>query len=353
MTWTPEQAALRRMWGLDDLDARAPAVTAAYHRDLERIAAREMAREAAAIAGNGHSPMPEEAELMAPYADRSIPLDSISMDPAPPMLIERLDPLGHTILYGTGGVGKGSVACWWIVQLIRDGHRVLVLDYEGHPEEWSRRIGSLDPGVHISGLVRHLTPSAPIRRAAAEIAWTCDTHELDYIVVDSAVMAVGADPLKPEAAAEYAAALLAIGHPALTLAHVTKTDDSRYPFGSIFWHNLARMTWSLTGDDGETLLRHRKHNNYQGLGTFSLAITWSEDGRLREVFERGYNATILRRALDALGDADDVAGASLGDLLTAVNDGEHKTVTRDTLRRTLSKATPMQVRSVGDRYFHA
>lgn len=284
-------------------------------------------------------------------ADQSVALSSISTDPPAPMLIERLDPVGHTILYGTGGVGKGALACQWIINLVDDGHRVLILDYERHPEEWSRRIGSLSKGVHGSPAVRHLVPSKPIRLASAQILETCAAHGTDYIVVDSAVMACGNDPLKPEAAAEYAAGLLEIGLPALSLAHVTKVDDTRYPFGSVFWHNLARMTWSLTSaDDGEILLKHRKHNNYKGLGVFALTVTWSEDGQLREVWERGYNATVLQRALDAL---DDSPGLTLTEILAAINDDEHKTVARETLRRTIAKAMPARIRLDGEKYSRA
>ena len=79
----------------------------------------------------------------------------------------------------------------------------------------------------------------------------------------------------------------------------------------MFWHNLARMTWSLTGSEAEVLLKHRKHNNYPSLGTFALAITW-QDGYLREVWERGYNMTILRRVLDALDDAGSLTLDGLG-----------------------------------------
>src|SRR4051812_118896 len=71
-------------------------------------------------------------------------LGTISTDPPPPMLVGRLDPEGHTILYGPGGVGKGALTCWWIVRLVTDGHRVLILDWEGHATEWARRIRSLD-----------------------------------------------------------------------------------------------------------------------------------------------------------------------------------------------------------------
>ena len=282
-------------WDLDDLPMGTVDPLDAYRRRRER--------EIAALPGNGHA-APEEpppaVALLPAFPDNSVALSSISTDPAPPLLIERLDPLGHTILYGTGGVGKGVLACWWIVQLVRDGHRVLILDYEGHPEEWSRRIGSLDPGVHTSDMVRHLKPSGAIHRASGEITSTCDLHESSYVVVDSAVMACGTDPLKPEAAAEYADAILAIARPALTLAHVTKADDARYPFGSVFWHNLARTTWGLQADQsGAVVLSHRKHNNYASLGRFQMVATWT-DGRLREVYEKGYGQALRERLTEIL-----------------------------------------------------
>lgn len=345
MTWTPEQEAMRREWGLDAVDADP--------RNLATVDPMDAVMQRRAAATNGSAPQPEEppddVELAPLYPDHSVALSTISTDPPAPMFIDRLDPVGHTILYGTGGVGKGALACAWIARLVRDGHRVLILDYERHPEEWSRRIAALDRGVHSSDLVRHLVPSDSIRRAAAEIASTCDLHELDYVVVDSAVMACGADPLKPDAAADYAAAILDIGRPVLSLAHVTKVDDARYPFGSVFWHNLARMTWSLSGDDGEVLLKHRKHNNYRGLGTYALTVTWSDEGQLHEVWEKSYSQTLLERALDEM----PPAGASLGEILAAINDEDHKPVTRDTLLKTLKrgmKTNPMTVRFDGEKY---
>lgn len=275
-----------------------------------------------------------------PDEDPSQPLHAISSDPPAPLLIERLDPEGHTILYGTGGVGKGALACRWTADLVRTGRRVLILDYESHPEEWSRRIRSLAPDVHAGDGVRHLTPKRSLAHSTKAIRQTCDQHGIDYVVIDSAVMACGSDPLKPEAAAEYAAALIDLRRPALSLAHVTKVDDPRYPFGSVFWHNLARMTWSLSGSDSEILLRHRKHNNYEGLGTLAVTYTW-QDGLLREVWERGYNATVLRRVLDAL---DDGGAMSLDEILAAVNDGEHRPVSRKTLQQTLRRALLSDVR---------
>jgi len=266
----------------------------------------------------GRNEPPADFGLVPLYPDRSVALASISTDPAPPLFIERLDPLGHTILYGTGGVGKGALACWWIVQLVRDRHRVLVVDYEDHPEEWSRRIGSLDPDVHASDMIRHLRPGGPLHQAAAEVRASCDLHETTYVVVDSAVMACGNDPLKPEVAAEYTDAVIRLGRPALSLAHVTKTDDMRYPFGSVFWHNLARTTWGLQADQsGAVVLSHRKHNNYASLGRFQMVATWAND-KLREVYEKGYGQAIKERIAEIL-----VAGPmTTSEIVEALNDDD-------------------------------
>lgn len=282
------------------------------------------------------------------FSDRSVPLSGISTDPPPPLLVDRLDPLGHTILYGTGGVGKGALACWWIVLLRRSGLRVLVLDYEKHPEEWSRRIASLDHGIHEADGIRHLAPVEPIRKASAEIAMTCDMHGLDYVVVDSAVMAAGADPLKPEAAAEYAAAILDIGRPVLTLAHVTKEDDARYPFGSIFWHNLARTTWGMQADrSGTTVLSHRKHNNYARIGPFAVTSTWHEN-QLSEVWERNHSVHLKDRIAEVLANGP----MTVAEIVESLNgdEDEGSVVRRETVQRVLRRYLLERFRLSGTKY---
>jgi len=235
-----------------------------------------------------HHPNGQDGPAWAPSA---VPLSSISTDPPPPMLLDRLDPEGHTILYGTGGIGKGALASYWITRLVEAGHRVLILDYESHPGEWARRIGSLDPDA--SAGVWYTTPTEPLHTAADGLSYEIGALGITYVVIDSAVMACGDDPMKPEAARSYGAGLVALGRPALSLAHVTKIDDARYPFGSVFWHNLARTTWSLTpdGDARPPLLTHRKNNNYARLSPQSVVMTWT-DNRLLEVTERAHVATI-------------------------------------------------------------
>ena len=201
------------------------------------------------------------ADLTVNLGARS--LLAIPDDPPLPLLLDRLDPEGHTILFGPGGAGKGVLTASWIVGLVNAGRKVLILDYENHPSEWSRRVGGLG-GDDARRAVVHVAPLSSswngqrgaIWHQADEIRALAQEHKPDVLVIDSIVMAcAGADPMKPETAALYAGALERIGLPALSLAHVTKTEDLRYPFGSAFWHNFARTTWSLKPDAERAILR--------------------------------------------------------------------------------------------------
>ena len=261
---------------------------------------------------------------------RAVPLGSISTEPPPPMLVGRLDPEGHTILYGPGGVGKGALACWWIVELVRTGHRVLILDFEGHATEWARRIGSLDPTAAQG--VWYVAPSKPLRAIATDVKAECDQYQITYVVVDSAVMACGDDPMKPEAARAYGEGLIRLGRPALTLAHVTKLDDGRYPFGSVFWHNLARTTFSLVPDGDTTLLTHRKGNNYAKIARQAVTMTWT-DGQLREVWERSYAASLGDEIADLLAGS---AGMTLAAIVEHLS-GAERTIAKSSVQSALTR----------------
>jgi hypothetical protein len=241
-------------------------------------------------------------------------LRDVSHAPPPDLLLGRLDAEEDTVLFGAGDTGKGVLACDWIVRLAGDGHRVLVLDYENHPTEWSRRVRALGGADAVERVV-HVSPTSPtwggprgaIWQQQAELRELADAIEATFVVVDSAAVACGAaDSLKPEAPGQYFPALRYLGGPTLTLAHVTKGDDMRYPFGSVFWHNLARITWSaekVGGQGHQVILSHRKGNNHAHQGKSLVTITW-RDGLPGEVWEEAYNvrlAVLISAVLTAEG----------------------------------------------------
>lgn len=281
------------------------------------------------------------AELIERLGARS--LSDVSTDAPPPMRLDRLDPEGHTILYGTGGAGKGVLTTWWIAQLVRLGERVLILDYEGHATEWARRYAGLAGAANVERVlwVGPFTAAWQGRAGAiwkqkADIRALAEAFGATFVVIDSIVPAcAGSDPMKPETAALYAAALEYIGRPALSIAHVTKAESLAYPFGSVFWHNLARVTWSLSRDGDQVILAHRKHNNYGALGRFVVTTTW-HDGRPGEIWEQGYSAAMADRIDEVLG-AESLTLGQITAQLAEEADEDAAAIKEDTVRKALTR----------------
>ncbi len=279
-------------------------------------------------------------------------LGTVSTDAPPLRLIDRLDPLGHTILYGAGGVGKGVVASDWLVKLRTSGVRVLIADYENHPDEWARRIYGLG-GAHLLDGITVVTPltaawggrRGPLWEQRGNLRALAAATNSDYLLVDSIVPAcAGNDPLRPETAALYTGGLEYIGLPALSLAHVTKGDDLRYPFGSVFWHNLARITYSLERSGRGTVLVNRKANNYAFRPKHEITTTWV-DGRPQEVCERPMQQVLSQRIRAVLEGGALTVEKIVEILNDELEDENDRPLKADSIRKTLnrgSRAQPQQ-----------
>lgn len=270
-------------------------------------------------------------------------LPEISTEPPPPMLLGRVDPLGHTMVYGTGGVGKGTLVSSWVLGLLLEGKRILLIDYENHPEEWAPRIASLGAG-ELMNRVMHVAPltaawhgkRGPIWEQITELRTLATEGEIDVAVIDSAVMAcAGVDPLDAEAPTLYAAALEYLGMPVISLAHVTKDHDLRYPFGSVFWHNLARVTWSLHASAGVTLLTHRKRNRYAKVPTMQVEVAFSDAGLPVDVWERSRDEALSQTISRVLGGQ----ALTVTQIVEALEDelGEDDEVKPDSVRKALRR----------------
>ena len=231
------------------------------------------------------------------------------------LLLGRLDPDDHTILFGDGGAGKGMIAAWWTSCLTRgwdidkkvpvfDPKTVLILDYESHAEtEWRKRVEKFGGDLKRVHIVR---PAAAIWDIAGSVAELVKELRVDYVVVDSALYAcTGADAYTPEGATQYTLAIAQFRRPVLTLAHKTKSkDDQDKPFGSVFWHNGARLTISVDakGYDDPRELHTRKANHG---ADFHRAIEWGWVGtglpdRLDEIDLKGDRADEWQQVHDAL-----------------------------------------------------
>jgi hypothetical protein len=278
-------------------------------------------------------------------------LQDISQNEPPPLLLERLDPESDTVLFGPGGIGKGALTASWLVRLAQVGGRALIVDYENHPSEWARRVAALG-GQDALDAMMWVCPAAPEWTAsrgplwsqAADLRALADAFQAGYAVVDSVVPACGGmDPLKPETAALYFSGLRTLGRPTLSLAHSPKAESSpAYPFGSVFWHNLPRTTWSLepTGPGHQAMLVHRKANNYARQGRVLVTFKW-QDGRLGEVSEQSYAAELGRLIEDALIDGP-MTAAAIVDRLNETTGEEQPAVKPDSVRHALRRGVQRQ-----------
>jgi AAA domain len=338
----------REQWDRQDEDraefafkiARTQALEWSHDGDeLEAILANDRDTIVRVLERNGQPKPPDIADKLG--RRRASELDT---EPPAPLLIERLDPSGHTILFGTGGAGKGVLAVHWTIQLVRQGHRVLLIDYENHPDEWGRRLYGLG-GSDVMARVSYVAPHSPewtadrgpIWRQAEELRELVVHDQITYLVIDSIVPACpGEDPSDPNTVSQYTAALQIIGTPALSLAHVPKAGtDLTYPFGSAFWHNLSRMTWSLEQDGENGLLTQRKHNNYRRTEKARVSVTWT-DGRPSEVWERPYHRVLADRILAVMGEN----GRRAKEIATRINEGlaeDEKPTTESAIRGTLNR----------------
>lgn len=275
-----------------------------------------------------------------PYQRLSKPGTDLDTELPKPLLVGRLDPIEATLLYGEGGVGKGALACEWVRRLGVGGHTVLILDYEFHEGEWGRRLKGIgaDPSTyHWLPPLRSGLRSLTDPKVAEAIKTEAEYLGASYLVIDSLVMAcAGNDVSDPNVPIEYAASLQAIGLPSLSLGHVTKMHDLRYPFGSVFWHNMARMSFSLSRRGYDVLLHNRKASNYRPLPTQSVTYDWWDDV-LRGVSEQRAELSLMDRIGEVLTEAG--TGLSTKDIADGLNDGLEKSeqTSQDTVRATLTR----------------
>ena len=342
------------------LEARGytgPGAHARYEADLAAVNGSRP--EAAVLYGHGsvgrafHAGASGAMDRLAARLG-AIALAEISSAPAAPMLCGRLDPTGHTVLYGTGGVGKGTYASHLIARLVATGHRVLILDYENHGDEWARRYHGLAGRVGVDHVL-WVAPLAASWGGERGAIWQQITDVRDlatgfgatYLVIDSVVPACGgSDPTDPGTVARYAGALEYLGLPTLSLAHVTKEGDLRYPFGSVFWHNLARVTWSLHRNGARVILTHRKANSYANQGRIVVTMTW-RDGLPREVQEQAFSAAVADRIDEVLAGTALTVEAIVARLNEDLEEGE-PAIKADSVRTALrrgQRSTPKRFTS--------
>jgi len=191
---------------------------------------------------------------------------------------------GPTILYADGGTGKSVVALCMAYSVAAGKPLlgrpmvpptpVMYLDWETDAETHAIRFAAICE----ANAFGEPKPRVLYKRMVGNLADNVEAlkQELDeagvgLIIIDS-LLAASAGPLEESnTARSFVSAIRYLDVAVLALTHVTKPQadnrDAANPFGSIFWHNMARNTWfieSAREEGGSTIrlrFQHKKSNN--------------------------------------------------------------------------------------------
>ena len=206
------------------------------------------------------------------------------------------------ILFGHGGGLKSSIglAAGLSIHTGREilpglvppaARRVGLLDWEFDAWEHKKRMSHL-VGDDMPDLV-YARCSGALRDQVDRIKEIVREHRLEFLIVDSILPALGGDPLSAETALAFFGALRQIGLGALCVAHITKDGGEEMPFGSVMFHNLARLTWfaKKSQQPGQAVatvgLFNRKSNVGQLYRPLGFRWTWAgPEGSERVRIER-------------------------------------------------------------------
>lgn len=204
-------------------------------------------------------------------------------------LIEDVLPLGEpTILFGDGSSGKTMVAYSmalavlfggaWLGKPVATHGPVLIVDYEtGNGMTTRHRLARLLRGMGLDPAILPDLPiyfkearGVPLVDLAPELRDFVREKDVQLVIVDAGGDACGGEPENAGTTLAYFNALARVGTTSITIHHTVNPDNPSAiyrPFGSRYWHNRARRTWSFekAGDDGgdtaiEVLMSCRKSN---------------------------------------------------------------------------------------------
>lgn len=152
------------------------------------------------------------------------------------------------IWFGDGGAAKSLLALYAAADLAENGWRVLYCDWELTAEEHAHRVRKLvgDPS-HLRQTLFYRRCNRPFVDDILPIRDIIAKRSIQFLICDSLSFGAKAPIESSESALGYQQALRECGDiGSLHIAHMNRSEQGdQRPFGSTYWHNMARATWFL------------------------------------------------------------------------------------------------------------
>lgn len=209
-------------------------------------------------------------------ADNAVQLMDLPSVGANSFLIDTFIPLfAPTVMFGRGGSLKSYVVAWFLLHValgeeLPGGHRVkqgnvMILDYED-PASWQERfrrlllgmgLGGYDPDAFLGQLPIYFWKGdrgTPLESMRDALKRSLRRHDIDLLVVDSAMPACGGKPEDSDVTIQFFNSLHSFDVTSVVISHVSHAElenGARRPYGNVLWENQPRRLWSVMRDDDE------------------------------------------------------------------------------------------------------
>lgn len=181
-----------------------------------------------------------------------------------------------TIVYGPGDSLKSALGLYCALLLASgtcgpnlacspDPWRVLFLDWEMDVQDLRGRVKLFRAGdPRLTGTVDYRRCASPLADDLAELRKVVGDGGYDVLILDSLAMAAGGQELeRADAAIRFNAGLRSLNCASLIVGHTPKPQadqKERSLYGSVFFHNLCRVSWECRRE-GQTIGLFQRKNN--------------------------------------------------------------------------------------------
>jgi len=232
---------------------------------------------------------------------------------------------------------------------------VLYLDWESEAGRHRDVVSGILKGAGMEGeniQLRYMRCRGPLSDQIDNIRREVDSISAELIIIDSVSWAAGGDLMAQETVDKYEKAVSMLDGTTVGICHTPKNGSQDRPFGSAFWHDLARSSWMArqTQEEGDDRIHvglwHKKANYRRKQLPVGVRIEFSADGSTR--FHREAIASNFEGHLSLRQQITTVLGN--GKSLTPKEIADELDIPGNRVRAELSRGNKIFRKSAGDRY---